>query len=250
MVFGHIKLIVQRVRCAPSPACSYLVGSLVSGAEAVLVGLIGIIDRQEATPGPRAGVVVDLSAVDEVLDGLNLDIGVGIKVLADALVVAALAVDQLIDGVEGERVVVLPAFCTRSLDVVPVEVVAVLVIDGHARVSTHHGGESVAVLVANLNTLGLLVAVVDVLANLDDVETLVGAVDDMVRVDTEGEAAIVGLDHIAEDTVLVLITCTDGELAAVGAAGDVERVACCHGVLVANGLDPVRSRIAAVLIRL
>lgn len=115
MVFGHIKLIVQRVRCAPSPACSYLAGSLVSGAEAVLVGLIGIIDRQEATPGPRAGVVVDLSAVDEVLDGLNLDIGVGIKVLADALVVAALAVDQLIDGVEGERVVVLPAFVPEAL---------------------------------------------------------------------------------------------------------------------------------------
>ena len=168
-------------------SCANLVGRLVLGAEAVLVGLVGIIDRQEATPGPGAGIVVDLSAVDKILDGLNLNVGVGIKVLADALVVATLTIDELVNGVERVRVVVLPAFCTRSLDVIPVEVVAVLVVDGHARVSTHHGGESIGVLVANLNTLTLLMTIIDVFTNLHHVKPLVGAIDDMVGVHAESE---------------------------------------------------------------
>ena len=90
---------------------------------------------------------------------------------------------------------------------------------------------------------------VDILADFHHVEPLAVAIDHMLGVEAECETAEVGLGIVAaEDTVLILIAHTRGELAAVRAARYVQSVARGHGILVAQSLQPVGAGVAAVLI--
>ena len=127
----NVKLIGQGIGGSPSPTCTNLVGCLVCGAHVALV--IDLVHGQVAAPCPAALVVVDLSAIGQALDGLNLHEACHIQTITGALVVGTLAVDKAIDGVACKRAVVEHA---HILQVIIAEVCAVSVIDGNQRVGT------------------------------------------------------------------------------------------------------------------
>ncbi len=104
-------------------------------------------------------------------------------------------------------------------------------------------------MVADLDTLVLLVLVVEVLSYFHYVHAFVITIDDVLRVKAESHTAVVGLHYVAEDTILILIAHTHRELAAVSATGNIQRVAGGDSVLVAHLLKPVGTSVASVLIR-
>ena len=187
MMIAQVKLIVQGVSGAPAPACTNLIGSLVGGTHVTLI--VDLIDWQIAAPGPRALVVVDLSAIDQPLDRLNLYKACSVKTITDTLVVSTLAVDQTENRIAGIRSVIEH---THVLQVVVTEIAAVSVIYRNQRVATQGSREHVGVLVTNLDTLTLLVAIVYILTNLDDVKIFIcAAQNNMVGIHTHGETTIV-----------------------------------------------------------
>ena len=99
VVATQIKLIVQGVGGSPAPACANLVGGLVCGTHIALV--INLIGWKIATPCPTALVVIDLSAIDQTLNGLNLYKPCSVQTVTDALIVGTLAVNQTENWVAG-----------------------------------------------------------------------------------------------------------------------------------------------------
>ena len=155
MVILNVELVVQGVGGAPAPACTYLIGSLVGGAHVTLV--VDLVNRQIGAPCPTALVVVDLSTIGKTLDRLDLYETSCVQTETDALVVGTLAVYEAEDRVAGIRGVVEH---THVLQIFVAELATIAVINGNQWVGTQSGRQYVRVLVANLDTLILLVAVV------------------------------------------------------------------------------------------
>ena len=93
MLLGNVELIVQRVGGAPAPTQAYLISSRVDITETAVL-IMNAENREIATPTPTALVVVDLSAIDQTLDRLNLDVAYGIDIETAALVVTVLRIDH------------------------------------------------------------------------------------------------------------------------------------------------------------
>ena len=180
VVVFHGELIVQRMCHAPCPSQSHLLVGLIRCAEAILVGGVGTVDREEVTIRVGVLAIVDLPTISKSLDRLNFNIADSIEREVAALIVGALTVDQLIDWVEGIGVIVHPALGTGFLQVVRVKIVAILVINRYARIGTQSGRKHIAVLVANLDTLLLTMLEVEVFAELHHVQSFVVAVEDML----------------------------------------------------------------------
>ena len=127
----NVKLIGQGIGGSPSPTCTNLVGCLVCGAHVALV--IDLVHGQVAAPCPAALVVVDLSAIGQSLDRLNLQETGHVQAITGALVVCTLTVHQTDDRIAGIRGIIEHA---HALQVIIAEVCAVSVIDGNQRVGT------------------------------------------------------------------------------------------------------------------
>ena len=97
------------------------------------------------------------------------------QILVDALVVTRLLAHHLIDWVYRIRVVII----NPVLQILSIGKAAVCIIHRDSRISTEHIRKIIAILVTNLDTLVLLVLIVNVLTNLHDIHTLVIAIDDM-----------------------------------------------------------------------
>ena len=98
------------------------------------------------------------------------------QILVDALVVTRLLAHHLIDWVYRIRVVII----NPVLQILSLGIAAVGIIHRDSRVSTEHGRKVIAILVTNLDTLILLVLIVDILTNLYNIHALVVAIDDML----------------------------------------------------------------------
>ena len=172
----QVKLITQGICCTPSPTCSNLVCCLILCSEIIRIGSVGIEYREECTPCPSILIVIQLSTVNQILDWLDLQITCSMQILVDTLVVTRLLVQHLIDWVYRIRVVII----YPVLQVLSLGIAAVGIIHRDSRIGTKHIGKLIAILVTNLDTLVLLVLIVDILTNLHYIHTLVIAIDDML----------------------------------------------------------------------
>ena len=172
----QVKLITQGICCTPSPTCSNLVCCLILCSEIIRIGSVGIEYREECTPCPSILIVIQLSTVNQILDWLDLQITCSMQILVDTLVVTRLLVQHLIDWVYRIRVVII----YPVLQVLSLGIAAVCIIHRDSRIGTKHIGKLIAILVTNLDTLILLVLIVNILTNLHYIHTLVVAIDDML----------------------------------------------------------------------
>ena len=146
---------------------------------------------------------------------------------------------------------VLISVDTLCDQVVVVKQLTVLVIYRNQWRVVQHGVDGIGIHVTNVNTLLLVVRIVDVLAKGDDVAAGTALGNDMLRVQTHGETAIVRRSNRAtDDTVLILITDTRREFRHLGTATHVQRVRGGNGVLVAQQLQPVGTGVRTVAIGL
>ena len=176
MLLLQIKLIAQSVGCTPSPACAHIICSLILCAVVIGIGSVGIKYREECTPGRCSLIIVQLSTVNQIFDWLDFQVTSSMQVMINTLVVTRLLIQHLIDRVNRIRVVFIhPAF-----QIFGCGIIAIGIIHRDSRVSTEHIGKLIAILVTNLDTLILLVLIVDILTNLHNIHALVIAIDDML----------------------------------------------------------------------
>ena len=187
MLLLQVKLITQGICCTPSPTCSNLVCCLILCSEIIRIGSVGIEYREECTPCPSILIVIQLSTVNQILDWLDLQITSNMQILVDALVVTRLLVQHLIDRVYRIRIVII----NPTLQILSLGIAAICIIHRNRRVGAEHIRKLIAILVTNLDTLILLVLIVNILTNLHNIHTLFCAIDNMLRIDTEGETAVV-----------------------------------------------------------
>ena len=109
------------------------------------------------------------------------------QILVDTLVVTRLLVQHLIDRVYRIRVIII----NPTLQILSLGIAAICIIHRNRRVGAEHIRKLIAILVTNLDTLILLVLIVNILTNLHNIHTLFCAIDNMLRIDTEGETAVV-----------------------------------------------------------
>ena len=205
MLLVDVELIVQGVGSVPAPSETCLVRTRVGVAETACL-IVNMEHRQIVAIAPAALVVADLSAIDQTLNRLNLNIANSIQAEALVLVVTTLRVYQYSHGVAGELVVTEPSVSTGVLQIVIHEVVAILIIHGNQRVGTQHVRQVVCVLVTQLDTLTLTMLVVKILTYLDDIHTLGVTIKHVLRVQTHGETAEVSLNDATQSTILILVT--------------------------------------------
>ena len=98
------------------------------------------------------------------------------QILVDALVVTRLLVQHFIDWVYRIRVIII----NPVLQILSLGIAAVGIIHRDSRVSTEHIRKLIAILATNLDTLILLVLIVNVLTNLHYIHTLFSTIDDML----------------------------------------------------------------------
>ena len=176
MLLLQIKLIAQSVGCTPSPACAHIICSLILCAVVIGIGSVGIKYREECTPGRCSLIIVQLSTVNQIFDWLDFQITCSMQILVDALVVTRLLVQHFIDWVYRIRVIII----NPVLQILSLGIAAVGIIHRDSRVSTEHVRKLIAILATNLDTLILLVLIVNVLTNLHYIHTLFSTIDDML----------------------------------------------------------------------
>ena len=176
MLLLQIKLIAQSVGCTPSPACAHIICSLILCAVVIGIGSVGIKYREECTPGRCSLIIVQLSTVNQIFDWLDFQITCSMQILVDALVVTRLLVQHFIDWVYRIRVIII----NPVLQILSLGIAAVGIIHRDSRVSTEHIRKLIAILATNLDTLILLVLIVNVLTNLHYIHTLFSTIDDML----------------------------------------------------------------------
>ena len=176
MLLLQVKLITQGICCTPSPTCTNLICCLILWTVVICISIISREHREECTPCPSILIVVQLSTINKILDWLNLQISGSMQIMVDTLVVTRLLVQHLIDWVCRKRVVII----YPVLQILSLGIAAVGIIHRDSRVSTEHVRKLIAILVTNLDTLILLVLIVDILTNLHYIHTLFVAIDDML----------------------------------------------------------------------
>ena len=102
-------------------------------------------------------------------------------------------------------------------------------------------------MVTNLNTLILLVLIVNILTDLNNI-TLTYTVNNMLRVQAESETAEIRLNDIAENTILILITYTHREFRQVVTTCHIQRMVGYDGILIANCINPICTCIRTILV--
>ena len=204
VILGNVELIVQGICCSPAPTCTNLVCGRLVGALVTLV--VEVICTEEVTPCPCVLLVAHLSTIDKTLDRLDFNIAHNIEVVIYALVVCTLVLYQRCERVGSVRCIVEE---TSALQVIITEEFAIIIINRYKRVGTEHGRKLVGILAAIVETLLLAVPIVEVLTHLDYVHTLGVTQDNVLRVQTQCEAAEVRLCIVAtEYTILILIAKT------------------------------------------
>ena len=98
------------------------------------------------------------------------------QILVDTLIVTRLLIQHLIDWVYRIRVVII----NPVLQVLSLGIASICIIHRDSRIGTKHIGKLITILVTNLDTLILLVLIVDILTNLYNIHALVVAIDDML----------------------------------------------------------------------
>ena len=110
-----------------------LLGYLIKIAFAPLI--VAIVFRKERTPAPTALVIVHLTTVNQVLDWLNLNICDSIDVEAFTLVVGALVVQHVINGVGHITIEAKPS---RLAEIVVRRIVSCTVVHRKKWISAEH----------------------------------------------------------------------------------------------------------------
>ena len=234
------KDIVNGVFPGPVPTG---VGTLAHGI-GVAEGLIGeLVDEAVLTVGSGAEAIVELALPGEALDGLHAQVGRHAEAVVVALVVATGGINHFRDGV-GDGGNQVPD--TAVLEVVVLRVGAVVRVGGNQRVGGKHVEDIVPVVVAGADTALSGLGEGDVLTYADDVQVSL-APQHVVGVETGGDTGIVGSDGFAEDTFLVGVAHTHGELGILGTAHDVNGVVLVGSVHVADEIQPVGALEGTVL---
>ena len=99
MMVLNVEFVGQGIGGSPAPACTNLVGGLVGCTHVALV--VDLVDWQIGAPCPAALVIVDLAAIGQAFDRLDLYETGSIQAVADALVVGTLTVHKAENGVAG-----------------------------------------------------------------------------------------------------------------------------------------------------
>ncbi len=206
MVLGNIEFVIQCIGGTPSPACTYLFRYLILST--VSPGIIDIILWKISPPSIRTLIIIELTSVKQILNRLNLYITNCRQIKILCLVISTLAVLHNGNRIRTIGIIIEPAFCTGMCQIIMHGKISILIINRYTRIGTQHIRNSITILIPNLNTLILLMLEINILTYFDNVHTSGIPIKNMFRVQAEGKTAKVRLDHLTENTILILVADT------------------------------------------